>query len=55
MRVLVIGGANFIGPHVVAALDRLGVEITVYRRGIPVLLSTPRKTRCSADRSALQR
>ena len=23
MRVLVIGGTNFIGPHVVAALDRL--------------------------------
>jgi nucleoside-diphosphate-sugar epimerase len=34
MRVLVIGGTNFIGPHVVAALDRLGAEITVYHRGI---------------------
>lgn len=34
MRVLVIGGTHFIGPHVVAALDRLGVEITVYHRGI---------------------
>jgi nucleoside-diphosphate-sugar epimerase len=39
MRVLVIGGTHFIGPHVVAALDRLGAEITVYHRGIhePVL------------------
>lgn len=39
MRVLVIGGTNFIGPHVVAALDRLGAEITVYHRGVhePVL------------------
>jgi nucleoside-diphosphate-sugar epimerase len=34
MRVLIIGGTNFIGPHVVAALDRLGAEITVYHRGI---------------------
>ena len=34
MRVLVIGGTHFIGPHVVAALDRLGAEITVYHRGI---------------------
>jgi nucleoside-diphosphate-sugar epimerase len=34
MRVLVIGGTNFIGPHVVAALDRLGADITVYHRGI---------------------
>jgi nucleoside-diphosphate-sugar epimerase len=34
MRVLVIGGTNFIGPHVVTALDRLGAEITVYHRGI---------------------
>lgn len=34
MRVLVIGGTNFIGPHVVAALYRLGSEITVYHRGV---------------------
>jgi nucleoside-diphosphate-sugar epimerase len=34
MRVLIIGGTNFIGPHVVAALDRLGAEITVYHRGV---------------------
>jgi nucleoside-diphosphate-sugar epimerase len=33
MRVLVIGGTNFIGPHVVAALARAGHEITVYHRG----------------------
>jgi nucleoside-diphosphate-sugar epimerase len=33
MRVLVIGGTNFIGPHVVAALHRRGVDITVYHRG----------------------
>jgi nucleoside-diphosphate-sugar epimerase len=34
MRVLVIGGTNFIGPYVVAALHRQGHEITVYHRGV---------------------
>jgi nucleoside-diphosphate-sugar epimerase len=34
MRVLIIGGTNFIGPHVVRALDRRGAEITVYHRGL---------------------
>jgi nucleoside-diphosphate-sugar epimerase len=33
MRVLVIGGTNFIGPPVVAKLHRLGHSITVYHRG----------------------
>jgi nucleoside-diphosphate-sugar epimerase len=33
MRIVVIGGTNFIGPHVVAILHRLGHEITVYHRG----------------------
>jgi nucleoside-diphosphate-sugar epimerase len=33
MRVVVIGGTNFIGPHVIAGLHRLGHEITVYHRG----------------------
>jgi nucleoside-diphosphate-sugar epimerase len=33
MRVLLIGGTNFIGPYVVAALHRLDCEITVYHRG----------------------
>jgi nucleoside-diphosphate-sugar epimerase len=34
MRVLVIGGTNFIGPHVVATLHRQGHEVTVYHRGL---------------------
>lgn len=34
MRVLIIGGTNFIGPYVVAALDGLGADITVYHRGV---------------------
>lgn len=33
MRVLVIGGTNFIGPHVVRRLHRQGHEVTVYHRG----------------------
>jgi nucleoside-diphosphate-sugar epimerase len=34
MRVLILGGTNFIGPHVVAALHTRGHEITVYHRGL---------------------
>jgi nucleoside-diphosphate-sugar epimerase len=34
MRVLVIGGTNFIGPHVVAALCHKGHDVTVFHRGI---------------------
>jgi nucleoside-diphosphate-sugar epimerase len=44
MRVLVIGGTNFIGPHVVTALHRQGHEVTVYHRGLhePELPTTVR-------------
>lgn len=34
MRILVIGGTNFIGPPVVAELHRQGHDITVYHRGV---------------------
>lgn len=34
MRVLVIGGTNFIGPHVITQLHRQGHELTVYHRGV---------------------
>jgi nucleoside-diphosphate-sugar epimerase len=33
MRILVIGGTNFIGPPVIAKLHQLGHRITVYHRG----------------------
>ncbi len=33
MRILVIGGTGFIGPHLIGALDRLGHEVAVFHRG----------------------
>jgi len=33
MRVLVIGGTNFIGPYVVTQLHRQGHDVTLYHRG----------------------
>lgn len=33
MRVLVVGGTNFIGPHVVQALLAAGHDVTVFNRG----------------------
>lgn len=33
MRVLVIGGTNFIGPQVVGRLSEMGHEVTVFHRG----------------------
>ena len=33
MRVLVIGGTSFIGPHVVTQLHEQGHEVTLYHRG----------------------
>ena len=44
MRVLILGGTNFIGPFVVTALYKLGAEVTVYHRGVhePALPSAVR-------------
>ena len=33
MKVLVIGGTNFIGPHVVRQLIERGHEVAVFHRG----------------------
>src|SRR5690242_16626307 len=33
MRILIIGGTNFMGPHVVRSLVEQGHEVTVFHRG----------------------
>lgn len=33
MRILIIGGTNFIGPPVVCQLGAMGHEVTVFHRG----------------------
>jgi len=33
MRILIIGGTNFMGPHVVRSLSVQGHEVTVFHRG----------------------
>lgn len=33
MRILIIGGTNFIGPYVVGQLTSMGYEVTVFHRG----------------------
>ena len=33
MKVLVIGGTNFVGPYVVRQLLKMGHEVTVFHRG----------------------
>jgi uncharacterized protein YbjT (DUF2867 family) len=33
MKVLIVGGTNFIGPHVVGRLVKVGHEVVVFHRG----------------------
>jgi nucleoside-diphosphate-sugar epimerase len=33
LNILVIGGTHFVGPHLVAQLDRMGYSVTVFHRG----------------------
>ncbi len=58
MRVLVIGGTQFIGPHVVTALLRAGHEVTVFNRGVtpdtlPAEVERLRGDRVANDLAAL--
>ncbi|HLJ80442.1 MAG TPA: NAD-dependent epimerase/dehydratase family protein [Ktedonobacterales bacterium] len=41
MRILVIGGTNFIGPHVVRRLAQQGHELTLFHRG-PLVADAPK-------------
>ena len=58
MRVLVIGGTNFIGPHVVRALLAAGHEVTVFNRGktdadLPAAVTRLTGDRAEGDLAAL--
>jgi nucleoside-diphosphate-sugar epimerase len=48
MRVLLIGGSGFIGPHVARALEAEGHEVVVFHRG-----TTPAKNHIAGDRRTL--
>src|SRR5258706_12032883 len=48
MRVLLIGGSGFIGPHVARALERQGHDVVVFHRG-----TTPAKNQLVGDRRTL--
>jgi nucleoside-diphosphate-sugar epimerase len=53
MRVLVIGGTGFIGPHVVRRLHALGHEITLFHRGRTAAEVPPGVTHVLGDRADL--
>ena len=48
MRILLIGGSGFIGPHVARTLERHGHEVVVFHRG-----RTPARHQIIGDRRAL--
>lgn len=54
MRILVVGGTSFMGPHVVRRLDELGHEVLVYHRGRTRTELPSRVRRILDDRSAIE-
>ena len=48
MRILLIGGSGFIGPHVARSLEQQGHDVVVFHRG-----ATPAKNQIAGDRRTL--
>ena len=50
MKVLIIGGSTFVGPHIVDALRRRGHSVTLFNRGRSALLPPPGVEFIAGDR-----
>ncbi len=55
MRILLIGGTGFIGPHIVRELVRQGHDVTVYSRGISQAPLPEGVGHIAGDRNELQK
>jgi nucleoside-diphosphate-sugar epimerase len=53
LKVLIIGGTNFVGPHVVRRLAEVGHEVVVFHRGREETDLPPGVKRIVGDRSNL--
>lgn len=53
MRILIIGGTSFIGPHVARELQEAGHAVTVYHRGISESVLPQEVTHIHGDQSRL--
>lgn len=53
MKVLIVGGTNFIGPHVVRQLTSMGHEVTVFHRGQTQSDLPPEVNHILGDRTSL--
>ncbi|MBW4558847.1 MAG: NAD-dependent epimerase/dehydratase family protein [Trichormus sp. ATA11-4-KO1] len=53
MKILVIGGTNFIGPHVVRHLSNMGHQVTIFHRGKTTAKLPPDVQQIIGDRTHL--